>query len=94
MKKVGDLLKEYLRDKGWLTGNPYDVLFREWTSLAGDLLGAHSRLIDVRDGFLQVEVDHPGWLQMGQLRAAAILQEARRRAPGARIDGVRFRLGR
>jgi predicted nucleic acid-binding Zn ribbon protein len=93
VKSVGDLLKEYLRDKGWLSGNPYDPLFRDWNRLAGEVLGAHSRLLDVRDGFLQVEVDHPGWLQMGQLRKAAILDKARRLAPGARIEGIRFRLG-
>lgn len=93
MKSVGDLLKEFLRERGWLSGNPYDPLFREWNRLAGETLGAHSRLLDVQEGFLQVEVDHPGWLQMGQLRKGAILEEARRTAPGARIEGIRFRLG-
>jgi predicted nucleic acid-binding Zn ribbon protein len=93
VKSVGDLLKEYLREKGWMSGNPYEPLFREWNRLAGEALGAHSRLLDVQEGFLQVEVDHPGWLQMGQLRKAAILEAARRAAPGARIEGIRFRLG-
>jgi hypothetical protein len=93
LKSIGDLLKEYLREKGWLGGNPYDPLFREWNRLAGEALAAHSRLLDVHEGFLQVEVDHPGWLQMGQLRKSAILEEAKRTAPGARIEGVRFRLG-
>jgi predicted nucleic acid-binding Zn ribbon protein len=93
VKSVGDLLKEYLREKGWMSGNPYEPLFRDWKSLAGEALGAHSRLLDVKEGFLQVEVDHPGWLQMGQLRKAAILEGARLAAPGARIEGIRFRLG-
>jgi predicted nucleic acid-binding Zn ribbon protein len=93
MKSVGELLKEFLREKGWLSGNPYDPLFRDWGRIAGNALGAHSKLLDVHDGFLQVEVDHPGWIQMGQIRKGALLEEARRAAPGARIEGIRFRLG-
>jgi predicted nucleic acid-binding Zn ribbon protein len=93
VKSVGDLLKEYLRERGWVSGNPYEPLFREWKRIAGESLGAHSRLLDVQEGFLQVEVDHPGWLQMGQLRKTALLEGARLAAPAARIEGIRFRLG-
>jgi predicted nucleic acid-binding Zn ribbon protein len=93
MKKIGDLLKEFLREKGWLSGNPYDPLFQEWKRIAGDALAAHSRLIDVQNGVLLVEVDHPGWLQMLQLRKAPLLEAARRAAPLASIEGVRVRLG-
>ena len=27
VKKIGDLLKEYLKEMGWLAGNPYEPLF-------------------------------------------------------------------
>ncbi len=93
MKKVGDLLREYLREKGWLQGNPYEPLFREWPRLAGETLAAHSRLVDVQEGYLLVEVDHPGWLQMVQLRKSTLLDAARRAAPGTVIEGIRVRLG-
>lgn len=93
MKKIGELLKEYLREKGWLSGNPYDPLFHEWKRVAGDALAAHARLIDVQNGILLVEVDHPGWLQMLQLRKASLLDAARRVAPLASIEGIRVRLG-
>ncbi len=93
MKKVGELLKEYLREKGWLSSNPYEPLFREWKRIAGESLAAHARLVDVRDGILLVEVDHPGWLQMLQLGKAALLAAARRAAPQANVEGIRVRLG-
>ena len=93
MKSVGELLKEYLRERGWAAGNPYEPVFREWSRLAGEALATHSRLVDIQDAFLLVEVDHPGWLQMGQLRKEAIMEGARRLVPGTRIEGIRFRLG-
>jgi predicted nucleic acid-binding Zn ribbon protein len=93
VKKVGDLLKEFLREKGWLAVNPYEPLFGRWKEIAGDSLAPHARLVDVQNGMLLVEVDHPGWLQMLQLRTQAILDAARRAAPQAVIDGIRSRLG-
>jgi predicted nucleic acid-binding Zn ribbon protein len=93
MRKVGDLLKEYLRDKGWLESNPYDPLFRQWEKIAGKAVSDHARLIDVRDGILLVEVDHPGWLQMLQLRKEALLKAARAAAPLAALEGIKVRVG-
>ena len=93
MKKIGDLLREYLRDKGWLSQNPYAALFQEWTRIAGDALAGHCRLLDIEDGVLLVEVDHPGWMQMLQLRRKSLLDAARKAAPQARIEGLRIHLG-
>ncbi len=93
MKKVGDLLKEFMREKGWLEGNPYDPLFRDWAKIAGESLAGHARLVDIQNRILLVEVDHPGWLLMAQLRKAALLEAARRVAPLAGIEGIRFRVG-
>lgn len=91
MRKIGDILKDYLRDRGWLTENPYAALFSGWSQVAGGL-AAHTRLRDVRDGILIVEADHPGWLQMARMRREAILSAARTAAPEATITDVRFLL--
>ncbi len=93
MKSVGELLREYLRERGWLKANPYEPLFREWGSIVGEALSSHVRLIDVLDGVLVVEADHPGWMQMLQLRKKAILEAARARVPEASIVGLRTRVG-
>jgi predicted nucleic acid-binding Zn ribbon protein len=93
VKKIGDLVREYLRERGWAGGNPYDPLFKEWKRIAGEALAEHSRLLDVRAGILLVEVDHPGWLQVLQLRTAALLEAARSIAPLASLEGIKIRLG-
>ena len=92
MKKVGDLLREYLRDRGWLSGSPYEPLFSRWREIAGEAIAAHARLADVRDGFLLVEVDHPGWIQMVRMRQASLLQAARKVVPTSAVEGIRVRL--
>jgi len=69
------------------------LIFQEWKRIAGDALAAHARLIDVQNGILLVEVDHPGWLQMLQLRKTTLLDAARKAAPLASIEGIRMRLG-
>jgi predicted nucleic acid-binding Zn ribbon protein len=93
MKSVGELLREYLKERGWLKANPYEPLFREWADIVGESLAEHVRLLDVQDGVLILEADHPGWLQMIQLRKQMILEGARARAPEATIAGLRTRLG-
>jgi predicted nucleic acid-binding Zn ribbon protein len=93
MKKVGDLLREFLKEKGWLGGNPYEPLFLQWQKIAGESLADHVRLVDVHNNTLIVEVDHPGWLQMLRLRQDALLEAARRAAPQVSVDGIRARVG-
>jgi predicted nucleic acid-binding Zn ribbon protein len=93
VKSIGELLKEFLREKGWLAANPWQPLFAGWAGIAGEPLAAHSRLSDIRDGILIVEVDHPGWIQITRLRQAAILSAARKAAPGAVLEGMRVVLG-
>ena len=93
MKSVGDLLKEYLRERGWLTENPYAPLFSSWNQIAGDAMAPHVRLRDVRDGIMIVEADHPGWMQMARMRKDALIAAARRAAPDARVIDIKLFLG-
>ncbi len=94
MKRAGDILRDYMRQRGWESADPYLPLFRCWEAVAGPQLGCHSSLAEVEAGVLLVEVDHPGWLQMLELRKTAILAAARAAAPGAPIEGLRGRISR
>lgn len=93
MRKVGDILRDYLRERGWLAENPYAALFSDWTRVAGEALAAHARLRDIRGGVMIVAVDHPGWLQIARMRKEALLASARNTAPAGQLVDVRFFLG-
>ena len=40
----------------------------------GERLAAHTELIDLKNGILLVETDHPGWIQIMQLYSKFILR--------------------
>jgi predicted nucleic acid-binding Zn ribbon protein len=92
VKRVGDVLREYLREKGWQSGSPYEPLFSGWRRIAGEAMSTHARLADVRDRFLIVDVDHPGWIQMVRMRQQSLLEAARKAAPAVSLEGIRVRL--
>jgi len=94
MKRLGDLLREFLEARGWASADPYSPLFTGWKTVVGGSLADHCRLAEVDDGILIVEVDHPGWMQMLALQKMSVLEAARRAAPGARIEGLRSRIAR
>jgi predicted nucleic acid-binding Zn ribbon protein len=94
VKRIGDLVRQFLEDRGWDAGDPYSPLFAGWKKVVGEPLAGHSRLAEVEDGVLIVDVDHPGWLLMLSMRRQAVLEAARRAAPRARIEGLRARIAR
>lgn len=90
-RKAGDVLRDFLKERGWPTDDPYGPLFRGWEDIAGPDLGPRSRVVEVENGVVLVEVDHPGWLQMLQLRKRALLEAARKAVPLCRIEDIRGR---
>jgi predicted nucleic acid-binding Zn ribbon protein len=93
MKKIGDLLREYLRERGWLGEDPSSPIFLSWKTISGEPFSAHSRPLEIEDGVLIVEVDHPGWLQLMNMKKAALLSAIGEAAPRAEVRDVTLRLG-
>lgn len=92
MEKAGDILRALLnRDQGE-KARLYGAFFRSWERVAGEQLAAHSSIQDIRNGSVVVEADHPGWLQMIQLRQEELLAGLRLRFPELNIQGLRLQL--
>ena len=92
MRKIGDVLRDFLKERGWPAEDPYAPLFRGWGEIAGPELGSRTRVVEVEDGVIVVEVDHPGWLQMLLLKKRSLLEAARKAVPGGRIEDLRGRV--
>jgi hypothetical protein len=58
----------------------------------GENLAEHSRLIDLKNGILLIETDHPGWIQMFQLHKKYILNGLKKNCPEMKIYTLAFRL--
>ncbi len=58
----------------------------------GSQLADHSRIIDLKDGVLIVETDHPGRIQMFQLYKKYILNGLKQKIPGIPVTNIVFKL--
>lgn len=52
----------------------------------------HSRVVDLKNGVLLVEVDHPGWIQMIQLHKKRILYLIHQKLPSLSVNTLAFRV--
>ena len=92
VKKAGDLLKSFFSADQFEKAAKYDEFHRSWDDIAGRRISAHSSIFDIEKNIVIVRVDHPGWIQMLQLRQAYILATVQRRFPDLGIRGIAFRL--
>lgn len=66
--------------------------FSSWNSSVGERLAAHSKPVDVRNGIVIVEAEHPGWIQLLQLKQEGLLAQLKKAFPELGIRGIAFRL--
>ena len=92
MRKVDDLLQQFLDRIGQSDGAPYVGLFRGWREIVGDRIADHTEPVDIRGSALIVEADHPGWVQMVMMSQARILRQLKRRYPQLGITGMHIRV--
>lgn len=87
---LGALLSPAVRDKAdaWTRFSGF------WKNAAGENLAAHSRVADVRNGIVFVEAEHPGWIQLLQMRQDTILDAVAGTFPELGISGIAFRLAK
>ncbi len=58
----------------------------------GQNLIDHTRIVDLKNGVLLVEADHPGWISLLQMHKKFILKGMEMEIPGADISTLAFRL--
>ncbi len=72
--------------------NGYSSVFKSWGKIAGEDMISHSCVKDLNNGILVVEADHPGWIQLLQMRKKKILKNIKQHYPELDIIDVRFNL--
>ncbi|MBQ1627644.1 MAG: DUF721 domain-containing protein [Treponema sp.] len=58
----------------------------------GQNLYDHSRIIDLKNGILLIETDHPGWTQLMQMYSKFILRGLKMNMPEIKVDSLAFRV--
>jgi hypothetical protein len=94
VKKIGELLSVFFDDDTIKKAQGYNSLFSSWRDIAGENIAAHSRIVELEKSVLRIEADHPGWIQILQIRQKGLLNRVRRKFPTLNITGISFRLSR
>ncbi len=92
MKKAGDVLKALMQDLEERNSSAARSvpIFRSWEGVVGTDVAAHCRLVDIEKGFLKVEVDHPGWVQMLKLKENKVVSRLAREYRSLEIKGMKI----
>ena len=88
MKKAGDLLKDFF-DNISLRRKEGETVFSSWDKIAGSDIAGHSRITDLKKNVLTVEADHPGWIQLINLKKRQILEKVNEKFPDKEISEIR-----
>ena len=94
IKDVSSLLAKFFDEATLKRGGTYAGFLSSWPSIVGSRLASHSRVADVDKGMLVVEAEHPGWIQLLQLRQSGILEAVAGRFPELELRGIVFRLAK
>lgn len=70
--------------------NPYIALCRQWDSLLEVKAQGKSRVIDLKGTVLVIEVKHPAWGSVIEMRKNQIISDIRGKYPGLNIKNFKI----
>lgn len=91
---VGEILSRLFAERGWGRRQARLHLERAWEEALGPAHAGHTRVLGMRRGTLEVEVDNGVLLQeLAHFHKRRLLEELRRRLPDTTVSDLRFRSG-
>jgi predicted nucleic acid-binding Zn ribbon protein len=91
---LADALAKVGAELGLAPGGAHGTLEARWDEVMGADVGAHARLVSLRDGVLTVAVDDPIWATQLRYLEPAIVTRATALLGPAVVVRVRVRVGR
>jgi hypothetical protein len=90
-ERVGALLKQVLGDKGMDDRLSRYQAWLVWDKVVGEQIANRARPLRFRKGVLEVQVDHPVWMQQLQMLKPKILEKLNHQLPNADITDIYLR---
>lgn len=90
---IKSLLKEMLDKPGIGEQITRHQAWLVWDQLVGKQIAARARPLRLRKGVLEVQVDHPVWMQQLQMMKPQILEKITEKVPQAGITDIYLRKG-
>ena len=92
MKKAAEILARMLDEKNRKLAHTYSSIFGAWEQIVGQSLAEHSRIYEIANGNLFIEVDHPGWMQLLFMKKPQILKAVKRKVPAIGVKDIRVKV--
>jgi hypothetical protein len=92
VKKAADILARVLDDKNSKLAQHYSSIFGGWDRIVGPSLAEHSRIYEIANRSVFIEVDHPGWMQLLLMKKQQILGALKRKAPSLEVGDIRIKV--
>ena len=89
-RMAGDILKELLASLK-ISDRPL-TLYEAWPGMVGDETSEHLKIKDIKGNVLSLVADHPGWIQVAQLRKKEILDKIKEKFPDKKIESIKVSL--
>lgn len=90
-ERVSSLLKQLLGQPGLGEQITRHQAWLVWDQLVGEQIAARARPLKLRKGVLEVQVDHPVWMQQLQMLKPTILAKINAKIPNAGITDIYLR---
>ncbi len=88
MKKAAELIEQVFQSISFDDHKEVISLFSSWEELAGTNIASHSRIYDLEGTSLIVHVDHPGWLQLIDMKKNQILRNIKKEFPDLAVERI------
>ena len=90
-ERVSGLLKQVLGEQGLDDRLARYQAWLIWDKIVGEQIARRARPLRFRQGVLEVQVDHPVWMQQLQMLKPQILDKLNRQLPNADISDIYLR---
>jgi len=93
-ERVGEVLSRLFAARGWGRRQARLQLEKAWEDAVGARHATHTRVVNLRRGILEVEVNNGILLQeLSHYHKRHLLQQLRQRLPNLTVTDLRFRAG-
>jgi len=90
MERVGDILKRYIDSIKYLNENNQLNIFTGWEAIVGRKFFNHSKVVDIVNNTLIIEIDHPGWMQLFKMKEQEILNKIQKQYPETEVENIKI----
>ncbi len=89
-RQAGDIIRQIFANMK--ISSRGQTVFEAWPELVGEETAEHLKIKDIKGKVLLLEADHPGWIQVAQLKKKGFLEKIKEKFPDKNITTIKISL--